>query len=111
MKFNTGDRVRIIKYGSVMWCPANDEYFEWAKKLKILKEEDGVLTVDTHPEWIGEEAIVEKGEATQNMEQYILQPFNKNLKVAWYSVNQLELVNPNVNETTMAQVPHETGTP
>ncbi len=85
-KFKEGDKVIIVKYGSIAWFK-KDMLWDSIKILKITKEANPTYIVDLHPEYIGEIGIVTKVDVVQNTIQYALEGPNK---VAWYNENQLE---------------------
>lgn len=102
LKFKTGDKVKIVKYGSLLWIHKDSEDLKYYTDYPVLQIKDNIVTMDMKSEYIGKIGIVEKGEIVQGREQYALQPINKedNIKHAWYDAEQLELVsiNPNTHE-------------
>ena len=80
MEFGTGDLVRIVGYGALMW-----EY----------KDGKPVAT-DIMPEIVGKIAMVMDSSMTQGKEQYVLEAAGLN-KTAWYDADQLQLVVQNKN--------------
>lgn len=88
-KFKTGDKVRVIKYGSCWWCSKKGEQ-NISNKWPIIFEDEDFIFYDPMSELVGKEGIVEKATETQGKIQYVLQGIEG--KSAWYSEKQLELV-------------------
>lgn len=86
-KFNTGDRVRIIKYGSLFW--ENKTVGQPSTNLPVVGETETVFFKDMNPELVGQIGIVEKFTITQGNVKYALQGLSKH---AWYDEGQLEIV-------------------
>lgn len=61
-KFKVGDRVRIVKYGHLIWAnKSNRTTFNAVKAMgKTYKETKKVLYVDIRPEHIGKETVITK---------------------------------------------------
>jgi hypothetical protein len=92
-KFKIGDHVAIENYGHIGWI--HKEEFErmvrayGPTKLKIIHEEDKMLTYDLRPELLGEEAIITKAIVTQGIDKYSL-VLDKG-SISWFTNNQLTL--------------------
>jgi hypothetical protein len=92
-KFKVGDRVTIINYGHIGWI--HKEEFErltriyGPTKLKIIHEEDKMLSYDLRPELLGEEAVITKAIVTQGIDKYSL-AFDKG-SISWFTNDQLKL--------------------
>jgi len=80
MKYNTGDRVKLVNYGHQTWIRPKD-----GDKVKVY---------DLQPDLVGREAIVVEGVTTQNQEKYVLDIKGKG-KQAWFSTKQLVLIKKN----------------
>ncbi len=82
LKFKTGDRVKIVKYGCRIWRSAEDP--------KIVE------VCDMCSEVVGMTATIREVTLTQNMPKYsiVSEPGGPN-KVAWYNEDQLELIEVN----------------
>ena len=89
-KFGIGDKVKIVKYGSLIW--RTKESNEITKN--IVFEDDTFNYIDMQPDLVGKEAIVTKAEVTQGRAKYSLKGVNK---VAWYDEQQLEMISRNPN--------------
>lgn len=131
-KFKKGDKVRIIKYGHLAWTtregfreqslffkrmglewdymlmfgrkPTQSEF----DKLKpdepaILKEKDGMITIDSSPNYVGKEGIIVGSYADlselngwgssrtkENEKEYEIDGIPE--KCAWWDEQQLELI-------------------
>lgn len=85
-KFNVGDKVRIVKYGSWMWVNKKEvQPTDWP----LIGEKENVYIYDWNSELVGQEGIVTQVTKPQNLYQYSLHGPNT---VAWYDEEQLELV-------------------
>lgn len=91
--FDTGDKVRVINYGHIMWM--NTKLTDYYNDFTPIKEDGDIKWYDVMPELIGKEGVIEKGICKQGKHQYSLQGVKG--KVAWYSNDQLELINKNPN--------------
>jgi hypothetical protein len=80
MKYGIGDRVRVVNFGANIWRNHGDGKFE---------------IIDIRPEVVGKEGIICKAELTQDVPTYAIEGIPE--KHAWYSEDQLEMVNPNPN--------------
>ena len=86
-KFKTGDKVKIVKYGGVIFMNKQDPYIQAnAPYENIIEETAGSMTVDPCPEMVGKVGIVEK----VNGDRYSLTCIEG--KLAWYNEEQFELV-------------------
>ena len=72
LKFNIGDKVRIVDYGHLVWTRANDGEVKW---------------IDISPEIVGNTGVINE---RSNTGGYSLDV--DDFKSAWYSHEQLELV-------------------
>lgn len=91
-KYKIGDKVKIVKYGSLIWInrTAIIEMEIYKDKEDLSKEHPTIKTIDEHPELIEQEGIIDSFQFVQNKYQYSLKgPW----KHAWYDENQLELIN------------------
>lgn len=87
-KFDIGDKVKVVGYGSLMWT----------------NHGDGKVTYkDMRPEMVGQTGIVSIAKECQGMWNYALVKIEG--KSAWYNEDQLEMVNrnPNNDDATNAQ--------
>ena len=92
-KFKLGDKVKVIKYGSLLWY----NKLEWKLMLEnklttsdkpnnILGEDDNFWFCDMQPNLVGQIGIVSKVDNNQ----YALEGIST--KSAWYFGQQLELL-------------------
>jgi uncharacterized protein YcfL len=91
-KYKIGDKVKIVKYGSLIWInrTASTEMEIYKDKEDLSKEHPTIKTIDEHPELIEQEGIIDSFQFVQNKYEYSLKdPW----KHAWYDENQLELIN------------------
>jgi 23S rRNA-/tRNA-specific pseudouridylate synthase len=93
-KFKTGDKVRIVGYGSIMWVTKS--YREPPLKTSgpfdldtILYQDNDFMVVDTRRNLVGQEGVVEKSQITQGKISYAIQGPSI---YAWYDEKQLELI-------------------
>lgn len=86
-KFTTGDRVRIVNYGHLMWIK-KEQYHLMKMKLKIFKECEDDYWCDIYPEKIGKEYTV--GRINTIGTGYEMLGFGDSW--CWADKNQLELV-------------------
>lgn len=88
-KFNEGDKVKIVKYGSLLMFNKNDKANDFLKQKTVYNENENWITIDMNPELVGQEGIVESFTLVQGKYEYTLKgPW----KCAWYSENQLESI-------------------
>lgn len=89
-KFNIGDKVKVIKYGSLMWISKKATIeMEAFKDYLAYSEDDKTKVIDMYPDLIGKEGIVDSFHESQGSYQYsIYGPW----KHAWYNESQLELI-------------------
>ena len=83
--FNIGDKVRIVKYGSLLW--ENVTMPQPEGKRHIYKDRNPIRWFDINPELVGKEAVVQEVHNTQGRPKYVLSGLTK---VAWYDHEQLE---------------------
>lgn len=94
--FKVGDKIRIVNYGHRLWWHKSDwEKYKntvGSKMTPYANSEDGkILFFDLAPEKIGrEDVIIKHTESQPNFHQYALEKNG-----AWFSPNQLELINDN----------------
>ena len=93
-KFNIGDKVRVIEYGSLMWRH-KEEHNKWESSLgkssfKLYKEVGDILWLDTMPEIVGKKGVIDNISNIQGDDKYSIKGIMG--KTAWYNENQLELV-------------------
>jgi hypothetical protein len=93
-KFKVGDKVTIIKYGSLFW--QNKEEIKLIEKNygkqstnNIIFEDENTIWKDMQPEIVGLSGIVVKAESTQNHFHYAIDGIPG--KYAWYNEDQLKL--------------------
>lgn len=91
-KFNIGDKVRIIKYGHLMYINRLDAVFMEVYKDKedLSKDNSIIKAVDTNPDLIGREGTIIKISGFQGQDNYIYQYSIEGIG-AWYNEDQLEL--------------------
>lgn len=100
-KFNIGDKVRVINYGSKTWFNKSEfkkEDFVNKDYCNFLGENDNSLFVDFLHKIIGQEGIINGWTKTQDIVQYSIEGIPR--KCAWYDEEQLEIVNKNPNYDT-----------
>lgn len=81
-KFKIGDKVKVIKYGSLLWRFKSEENMPTAR---IYREEGNVEWIDINPQIIGKEGIV------ASVGTYVAVDGIPE-KFAWYDEEQLELI-------------------
>lgn len=91
-----GDKVRIINYGHQVWWFKSD-WDAWQQLMGKVKAEpyaksdDGkMIFLDLAPERVGREDIITK----HTEPQYGFHRYALDKNGAWYSKDQLELINP-----------------
>ncbi len=94
-KFNVGDKVRIVNYGSISM--QRGDLQEITRSKVITEMESGWFMVDDHPELVGKIGIVSSVRESPIIGEnaYALEGIDG--KHAWYIEEQLELVNKNPN--------------
>lgn len=88
--YKEGDKVKIIKYGHLIWFFKNIDQPSFLSSAPVYSENDNVKWIDISPEMIGKEAIIGEVTITQGIPKYALLGVNK---TAWYTEEQLELIN------------------
>ena len=83
MKFKVGTKVRIVKYGHLVWENKNVE-ISMFKDRKPYKEDDFGRWYDTNPELIGKTGIITEKSGNAG---YSIDPLG-----AWFRGEQLEAV-------------------
>lgn len=84
-KFKVGDKVRVIKYGHLIWQNKPEEV---RLGFKVYEETDSLVWYDMRPEKIGKEGVVVNVSITQGIPKYSTDPLG-----AWLDEEQLEKVN------------------
>jgi hypothetical protein len=87
-KFNTGDLVKIVNYGHLLWDHKNSG-FNYHKYFPILKEDDTTYYLDTMPDLAGKLAVVEDISEVQGKFLYSLKILGKS-RMSWFNEDQLE---------------------
>ncbi len=90
MTFKTGDKVRIVKYGALLWITEAQSETILPHECKLISEDNGMRLYDCRSEMIGKTGVVESGRLIQGMEKYSLTEIDG--KQAWYNTDQLELL-------------------
>lgn len=85
MKFHIGDKVRVVKYGNLVWVPKTPEWDQYYEGKTPYQESANTRVFDTAPERVGTIDIV-TGESSS---RYSL------IHSAWYAEEQLEMVEKN----------------
>lgn len=85
-KFNKGDKVKIIKYGSIIWINKKSPK---PNNAVIIYENEDFWHIDIMPEIVGQIGIVTDVVNRQNKVTYAINGPNKH---AWYHEEQLELI-------------------
>lgn len=95
--YQPGDRVRIIKYGHVLWESKQQRkemvksgYSSKEKPDNILYEDEQTYWFDHNPEMVGKIAIVDKVSMVQGVPHYSLRGLKPTEKSSWYYETQLE---------------------
>ncbi len=91
-KFVIGDKVRVVNYGHPIWMNKN---LDMEINLPIISEDDKVVWYDMNNGVVGKVGIIEKVKKIQGILGYSLNGIPE--KTAWYTENQLEMVNANPN--------------
>ena len=87
-KLKTGDKVKIVRYGHLIWYYKSQYPKEYTNHPKnVISETDTIWWVDMRPDLVGKEDVVEQVTNTQGRAKYSLV---KNR--AWYSDDNLELL-------------------
>ncbi len=86
--FKKGDKVRIIKYGSLIWMnkKAENPKVSWP----IVSEDENRIWYDPMSQLIGKEGIIEERNDRTERLQYSIRGIPG--KHAWYNGDQLELI-------------------
>lgn len=92
MNFKSGDKVRIINYGHIMFMRKDDEY----KPDNILFENEYIYRIDMMPQIVGKEGII-KGSyfdlyGNGRKDEYCIEGIPG--KTSWYNQAQLEPIKP-----------------
>ncbi len=88
-----GDKVEIVKYGSLMWENTDVQtYFSACKSFKEYSRNGSIIWFDTNPELIGKHGVVVGISPTGG---YKLDGIPK--KTAWYDEKQLKIIQKGVN--------------
>lgn len=85
-KFRIGQRVKIIKYGHLMWGfgpPKTNE------GLSVYEREELITWYDLQPNLVGQHGIITDVQVVQNTSSYSLGCIDG--KSSWYNEGQLEL--------------------
>ena len=88
-KFKVGDKVQIVKYGSLYYASTSEKVC-LAQGLPVIFERDGFKAFDMRPELVGKVGTVDGHIETQGMHKYSVAGIPG--KHAWYSEGQLEKV-------------------
>jgi len=121
-KFKVGDKVKIIKYGNIIFWnkqgyqetvatlkKLNKDFMSLmmfgekidselpeidleAKPDNILSENEYMWICDSHKDLVGQEGIVEKVSKTEGIKQYQYSLTGVTGKTAWYNEEQLEII-------------------
>ena len=83
--FEIGDKVRIIKYGHMIFVHKDDDKYK-----TILGLTEGFKCVDAMPELIGKEGIITEIGETFYMNTYAIEGITSKSK--WYDDGQLEKI-------------------
>lgn len=83
--YNIGDRVRIVRYGQLMFAPNNKFYSRL--KFPIIAKDDETIVFDWRSDLIGGDGIIANISTTQDIPTYSIQGIG-----AWFNEDQLELV-------------------
>lgn len=87
-KYNTGDKVKIVKYGSLIWVNKNTK--EQESSLPLVYEDENFKWLDLHPEVVGQTGVVSEVSLVQGTPQYAIDGIKG--KSAWYYEKQMELL-------------------
>lgn len=88
--FGIGDKIKIVNYGSLCWMSKELGKQTSFPKIKGVKD-----CYDSRPDLIGEIGLVSEVTLTQNQFQYAIVGVSG--KSAWYSEDQMEMINKNPN--------------
>ena len=91
-KFSIGDKVKIVNYGHLLWSKKNNEY---QTGMPLFREDGDVNWHDASSHLIGKVGVISEVTETQGKHQYAIEGVPE--KTAWYSNEQLELVQSNTN--------------
>lgn len=86
-KYKIGDKVKIVKYGHLIWEHKNAEI---CLSFPVYKEFDNYRILDMKQHLIGQIGIIDTINIVQGMPQYALSGING--KHAWYNEKQLKLM-------------------
>lgn len=93
MKFKSGDRIRIINFGSWVLVPNTPEYQDFINRSVVLgTKNDDIIMIDPLPELVGKTGVIKECLYTQGIEKYSIEPDETGVKTAWYTAQQLELI-------------------
>ena len=85
-KFKKGDKVKIVKYGHLIWEHKSSEALISA--FPVVFEDENLRYLDLEPEIVGKKDIITKIQQVQGKYSYSLRKLG-----SWYSEQQLELIN------------------
>lgn len=88
--YNIGDRVRVVNYGHPFWIPHSFIEKGWGSDAHKIGETETHVIVDTNPDVLGKEGLVQVVTTTQGRTTYSIAGIG-----AWYNEDQLELVEKN----------------
>lgn len=87
--YSIGDKVRIVKYGFILWESKNSD--QPRLTFPLIHETESLRYLDMSPELVGQEGIVSKVTITQGVPKYAISGISG--KSAWYDEQQMELIN------------------
>lgn len=79
---NIGDRVEVIRYGSLMWSTE-------PMSFKLLGKDDTLFIYDWRPELVGRVGTITEKIESQGRNQYSVN-LDEGGKLAWYNESQLK---------------------
>lgn len=90
-KFKIGDKVRIVRYGHLLWSSKNHES-PMVTGFPVIFEDDTFTYHDMRPELLGKKMIVVEVSICQGKSGYVLDNEGGSDRMAWFSDQQLELI-------------------
>ena len=93
--YGIGDKVRIVNYGHPIW--ENKNVDQPKLSFPVITEDENIRWLDISPQFVGQTGVVDKVKVTQGIPEYAIDGIKD--KHAWYSENQMEMVNKNPNNS------------
>jgi len=86
-KYKIGDRVKIVNYGSLIWC--DKDFLLEKSSFPLIKEDGNIQFFDIAPSLVGQVGVVDSVKITQGIPSYSIDDIRG--KHAWYDEGQMEI--------------------